>query len=276
MIQIVFKEPNTQKWKRWRTACEKKTRELLESVERGKSPQITDLYKRKSIKKEVYFSKDGPFHGKCAYCECYITDFQRGDIEHYRPKLAVTDENDQPIQVRDEQGQVIPHRGYYWLAYDWRNLLPSCTSCNQPGESKLGKRNRFPVANTHARKPDEIDDEQSLLIHPVEDNPEEHLSVDIKTGELIPCSPKGEMTVRILGLNIRDRLPEERRKMINHVRALVVRIVSDPDESKMQGIFKELEAILSGKCAFSLAGRAMLNELQPLACFLVGHNSQRI
>ncbi|HLC17234.1 MAG TPA: hypothetical protein VJL89_13515 [Thermodesulfovibrionia bacterium] len=158
MVKITFNEPDDEKWKKWRRDCEEGTNKLIDSVNAGNKPEITDLYKRESIKKEIYFNKQGPFHGKCAYCECYITNFQRGDIEHFRPKLAVTDKNDNPIQ----------HPGYYWLAYDWQNLLPSCQICNQPskiGDKKIGKHNRFPVNGNHARTPAEVKDEKPLLIH---------------------------------------------------------------------------------------------------------------
>src|SRR5579872_571430 len=60
---------------------------------------------------------------KCAYCERIC----KADIEHYRPKKAV-----------DEEAQ---HPGYYWLCYEWSNLLPSCITCNREGS----KHNHFPV-----------------------------------------------------------------------------------------------------------------------------------
>ena len=55
------------------------------------------------------------FHNKCAYCESDLGD--NLDVEHFRPKGGVT----------EEPG----HSGYWWLAHDWTNLLPSCTPCNQ-------------------------------------------------------------------------------------------------------------------------------------------------
>jgi hypothetical protein len=66
------------------------------------------------------------YHGKCAYCERYY----KLDVEHYRPKGAISDENN----------KLLRKTGYYWLGYEWSNLLPSCISCNRDG----GKGIKFP------------------------------------------------------------------------------------------------------------------------------------
>ncbi len=259
MVKIDFDPPETRKWKRWRADCKKATKALMDSVEKGDEPDITSLYKRKSIKEEVYFSKEGPFHGKCAYCECYIEDFQHGDMEHYRPKGAVTDENDEPILVRDEKGQPRPHPGYYWLAYDWKNLLPSCTDCNQPGVikgKKIGKRNRFPVIGKHATTPEEVEREKPLLLNPVIDLPEEHLKVDAETGMLVHRTDRGRACIDILGLNLRNRLPERRKDVCDLVRAKVLQMVYDSHYSDETD--KTLSEFKTGKREYSMAGRAAL------------------
>jgi 5-methylcytosine-specific restriction endonuclease McrA len=69
-------------------------------------------------------AKDGLqelYHGKCAYCESPMTE-AAFTIEHYRPKKG-------------------PH-SYYWLGYEWSNLLPVCKPCNGP------KGDRFPIATS--------------------------------------------------------------------------------------------------------------------------------
>src|SRR5262249_14198650 len=68
------------------------------------------------------------FHGKCAYCESRVRASYGGDVEHYRPKGKVDEDNSHP--------------GYYWLAYNPSNLLPSCALCNQA----RGKMTHFPIA----------------------------------------------------------------------------------------------------------------------------------
>jgi hypothetical protein len=62
------------------------------------------------------------FCDKCAYCESKITPGFAWEVEHFRPKKSVAERPDHP--------------GYYWLAYEWTNLLPSCTLCNQRRRDK--------------------------------------------------------------------------------------------------------------------------------------------
>ncbi|MFX1554713.1 MAG: hypothetical protein ACFFBV_12360, partial [Promethearchaeota archaeon] len=147
MIKIHFQEPDTAEWVAWRQDCEKATKKLIESVKEAGECKITNLYKKREIKQTYYLPIDGPFGGKCAYCETQIVSDQYGDMEHYRPKNAVTDENGEEIKKEGENGQTITHPGYYWLAYDWQNLLLTCEMCNRPnpGNKNIGKHNKFPV-----------------------------------------------------------------------------------------------------------------------------------
>ncbi|WP_089812008.1 hypothetical protein [Chitinophaga sp. YR627] len=57
---------------------------------------------------------------KCCFCESKISHTSYGDVEHYRPKSA---------WVQHEEALNKP--GYFWLSYDWNNLLLSCELCNQ-------------------------------------------------------------------------------------------------------------------------------------------------
>lgn len=78
------------------------------------------------------------YYNKCAYCETYDPQFE---VEHYRPKKLVAVEDRTPNQ---------DHNGYYWLSYEWTNLMPSCHDCNKNGV----KGNRFPTANQKKNIPD--------------------------------------------------------------------------------------------------------------------------
>jgi hypothetical protein len=141
------------------------------------------------------------FNGKCAYCEGYVRHVAFGDVEHYRPKKAL-----------NEKG--VDHPGYYWLAYEETNLLPSCELCN-----RKRKRNRFPVSNGFwARCPDEVVLEEPLLLNPYEDNPGEHLEFNPVSNEspfstVLGRTPKGEKSVEIYNLN-RLALAERRGEVI--------------------------------------------------------------
>jgi uncharacterized protein (TIGR02646 family) len=71
------------------------------------------LYKNDDVRHKL----EELFHGKCAYCESRYNRTQPVDIEHFRPKARVSG--------------VDGFRGYWWLAADWNNLLPSCIDCNR-------------------------------------------------------------------------------------------------------------------------------------------------
>ncbi|GEM_PF-397599 len=73
---------------------------------------------------DVKLALDRLFHGKCAYCESVYASIHPMDVEHWRPKGLVT---------KREEGRIIPmvKPGYYWLAAEWTNLLPSCIDCNR-------------------------------------------------------------------------------------------------------------------------------------------------
>jgi uncharacterized protein (TIGR02646 family) len=253
MRRIHLQQPSTKEWQRWLRDCQKETKILQDAIDLGEPVVFKDLYKRR---KEFWFDNDSPFYGKCAYCECYITGFQHGDIEHFRPKGGVTDEFD----------RVIPHPGYYWLAYDWRNLLPSCIACNQAtsvNNKKIGKHNRFPVIGIHAQNQSEIANEQPLLINPAsendDDDPGKHLGIDLTTGLMIPLTERGKMCIEIFGLNVRDRLLEERRTACREVNALwsawAYNIADRPETAKK---FKEIR---QEKCSYSLTQNTMLADL---------------
>ena len=198
-------------------------------------------------------------------------------MEHFRPKGGVTDEDDNTIFLkddhcslaRDESGAPIPHPGYYWLAYEWRNLLPSCTVCNQPksiGDKKIGKHNRFPVIGVHAQTPEEVENEQPLLINPASDEeddaPENHLTMDPNTGLMGYRTERGEICIEIFGLNLRDQLVEERRGACREVRSLLVDLIYNP--ARRDEAAAELIAIREGKRSYTMAARAVLAELEPI------------
>ena len=206
---------------------------------------------------------DPPFHGKCAYCEEIITSNQRGDVEHYRPKGAVSNAENQPVKLR-VGGEDIPHPGYYWLAYDWRNLLPSCILCNQLSrgdESLLGKGNRFPVEGDNAWEPGGEAAERPLILNPCFDDPEEHLGLD-DTGLLFWKSERGEATVKILGLNERN-LPERRRRELENVRYVFAHLLADLTLVRENGLIATAKDRIReaeiGKSEFAMAGRKALS-----------------
>jgi hypothetical protein len=103
---------------------------------------------------------------------------------------------------------------YWWLAYDWRNLVPACDLCNgEPG----GKMNEFPVGKSHVFEVntdiDELDEkEDPLLLHPYDANnkPEDHLKFGLQ-GVVAEdkSSHRGKVSIRVCNL-WRRTLNEER------------------------------------------------------------------
>lgn len=164
MIRVRSSEPQTKEWKQWRKKYDEATQSLLEAVRDGNKPEISNLYKGQ--KEEYYFSSSGPFAGKCAYCEKFLKSNQYGDIDHYRPKGCVT---------KLDNSEVAEHPGYYWLAYCWCNLLPSCSRCNRMSKVDnrfVGKGTRFPVEDEqYAVSPGEETQERPLLLNPIVDDP---------------------------------------------------------------------------------------------------------
>ncbi|RYE15232.1 MAG: hypothetical protein EOP45_18680, partial [Sphingobacteriaceae bacterium] len=94
---------------------------------------LTDAEHKDKIRQSIYGNQlivkklKVIYTNKCAYCECYEPE---PEVEHYRPKKRVTG--------------VPGHPGYYWLCYEWSNLMPSCHDCNKA----KSKGNNFPVENT--------------------------------------------------------------------------------------------------------------------------------
>lgn len=151
------------------------------------------------------------FHRKCAYCEYKLAG--TFDVEHYRPKGRVAED--------------MNHPGYYWLAYTWSNLLPSCEFCNQRRRDKPiwgdlkyantgGKSDQFPLVDEdeRAKAPCEpLEAEHPLLIDPCAINPEHHIKY-LANGEVFATDQEGEATISICNLN-RRRLKELRVKKMN-------------------------------------------------------------
>ncbi|MDE8740550.1 hypothetical protein PZA20_01745 [Pectobacterium polaris] len=201
------------------------------------SPKIAykfDKYKEPDVVRtlELLFNK------KCAYCESNYSAVSVMDVEHYRPKGGV---NECP-----------GHKGYWWLALDWDNLLPSCIDCNRSrGQKKVvlnpdgtvyvtlknensGKENSFPVDGGYfaMQESDDHHLEKPLIINPCQMEPDKHLEWYTTILNLpIICAKsnlglkdsKGENTIKILGLN-RWGLVNERGEVLQQLAVIVVDI----------------------------------------------------
>lgn len=247
MIRITATYPiGDATWDRWRSDADTSLKALETAYKNGQPLVVEELYRRKSVKQNFYFSRNWCFHGKCAYCETMLSEAGHPEIEHYRPKLGVTDENDSPIQVDYGSGNE-KHRGYWWLAYSVTNLLPSCLKCNQASldgaGKKIGKHNRFPVDGKHAITSVDIAGEKPMLLNPMEDDPADHLQPHPVTGlmDVVNHSKRGLMTIQILGLNARDELLKRRKERLSKLKMLLVQSITNDDPAPLLEV-KELSA----------------------------------
>ncbi|MDW8852897.1 hypothetical protein SD960_22550 [Flavobacterium sp. MMLR14_040] len=149
----------------------------------------TEIYGHSNIKNRLRSSQ----YGKCAFCESNVSSISHGDIEHFRPKKYW-------IQ-NDKKGEQGP--GYYWLAYDFTNLLFSCQICNQ-----RQKKNYFPIRRPEFRAHNHhyatyLIKEKPFFVNPIEENPK--YLIGFKEAEAIgkDKNHRGKKTIKALGLNRR-------------------------------------------------------------------------
>lgn len=199
------------------TWMERAANKTTEAINDGPAHVVTDLYRDPAVKAAL----EKLFNSKCAYCESPGLAGSTWDVEHFRPKASVAEDK--------------MHAGYYWLAYTWANLYPSCVFCNQRRKDQptfddpvlgpaTGKLDQFPIAdeNSRAYRPcDSIADEDPLLLDPCSDHPALHLTFDA-TGGVSPRggSTKGDTTIRIFGLK-RKRLRDARLAVLATIDKLI-------------------------------------------------------
>src|SRR5262249_43814469 len=104
------------------------------------------------------------------------------------------------------------HPGYFWLAYEWRNLVLACQECTDgKPDGHPGTRHEFPVkgvrlwerpADPYETWGEALVEEEPLVVHPYDPDVWDHFAFD-DGGYLIPLTEKGRETVRVCGLNRR-------------------------------------------------------------------------
>jgi uncharacterized protein (TIGR02646 family) len=162
------------------------------------------LYGSKSVKNALQKAQ----YGKCAFCESKVSHIAYGDVEHFRPKAGYRQGPDDPL-VRP---------GYYWLAYEWSNVLFCCQLCNQ-----RFKGNQFPLLDATQRAKSHHDDmknEQPLFIHPAIEDPSMFLEFRAEYLRATGGNLRGKATIEVLGLN-REELVELRRDVLRPIKALI-------------------------------------------------------
>lgn len=195
----------------------------------GEAPDF-NVYSDTAVKIELHEL----FGGHCAYCESRYDHVSPMDVEHYRPKGGVI-----------ETDGKLSKPGYYWLAADWDNLLPSCIGCNRARsqeetqasgkvvQATTGKANQFPLAegSARAKAAGEEAAEDALLLDPCRDDPRPHLMfrsdgyVEPRKSPEEDAKPRGMATIGVCGLD-RASLVESRRRAATRLRAAMDSILS--------------------------------------------------
>ncbi len=146
-------------------------------------------------------------HNKCCYCESAFSGTSYGDVEHFRPKAAYNPGLNLPLA----------YPGYFWLAYEWRNLLFSCQICNQQF-----KKNHFALLDESKRAKPITDmaallQEEQLLVDLCQENPEDHVTFQNEVVRPKTGSVRGEYLIKVYGLD-RPALVEDRERRFKETR----------------------------------------------------------
>jgi hypothetical protein len=157
------------------------------------------------------------------------------------------------------------HPGYYWLAYDWTNLVPVCGMCNGR------KSTRFPLmpGSKYATRPGGEKGEKPVFLHPAlgRENPENHFEYRAKTGYLKPKTERARLMIEILDLN-REGLVDERRAAYQACVDLMTDYLDTAKDFNTVRTAAKRETIAkywAGTAKYSFVGRCALGELRRMA-----------
>jgi hypothetical protein len=140
---------------------------------------------------------------KCAYCETPVSAASPQQTDSFRPA-------DGALGL---EGKASPDH-YWWLAYEWGNIIPACVNCNRL------KGRRFPVRGVRAQPGTTgalLRKEEPLLLDPFDDQPEQHV-VFTEDGLVVSRTEQGRVTIEVLGLN-REQLVTARHAALEGMRS---------------------------------------------------------
>ncbi|HSC54471.1 MAG TPA: hypothetical protein VLC98_12650 [Phnomibacter sp.] len=236
-----------------------------------------DIYKGRLVNPDnsssntVTIALKGLYNNKCAYCE-KLCHYPR--VEHFRPKGRVT--GNQPLA-----------NGYYWLCYEWTNLLPSCHECN----SVEAKGDRFPIKAIRKStfpitgNPPVFDaaqnifdsayltDEDPYYIHP-EYCDDFWLHFDFeRDGKIVGVSDYGQRTIADLKLDDEDRNGWRREiyesyfnrllKLVRRYKRTLNPITDAIFDEELDGIIREIVCTSEDKfVSYTLFRKALVKKIE--------------
>ncbi len=213
------------------------------------------------------------YNNKCCFCESNASPSSFWQVEHFRPK------NKSP--KKSKYGH---HNGYYWLGYEWSNLLLICSKCNNK------KNSHFPLLNSENRiKNHPLDANNSLisnitnsiyenegciLLNPEIDKVEDFLifkpNGDIKG---IDTQGRGEISIELYHLR-RENLILARRKISDDFFDEIKSILADyltgdiPEQSLIHLLnvkFRTLTKKINPKIEYSRVWNFLFNKFHIFA-----------
>ena len=168
----------------------------------------SSLYKANSVVQALNLV----YYSKCAYCN-QLPVGSPIQVDHFRPKKGV---------------RGITHTGYYWLGYEWTNLLLSCGNCNSIKNNKFAledENTRLPGPKLNGNLFDQdchyihskyLSYEKYQFLNPEVDKISRHL-VYLPDGKIYGLSPRGVYTIDELGLNRDELYIDGRKKLIDDI-----------------------------------------------------------
>ena len=158
-------------------------------------------------------------HDKCCFCEAKFSENSYGDVEHFRPKKA----------YKKRRARILTYPGYYWLGYDWSNLMFSCEKCN-----RKYKRNDFPLDDETTRvanhtQAGNLNNEDRLLIDPINEDPDRFIVFDDEVPLPRNSSLKGKTSIDVYGL---ERMNNERLEYLVLLDGLLPYCNVDPTDNQ--------------------------------------------
>ena len=198
-----------------------------------------------SIRKKTIEKLKDIYSNKCGFCESKL--YESVYIEYYRPKSK-----------------------YYWLFYEWSNIIPVCHACSIRKGNKFeieGKEVLEPQLNREEWRANSLSclNEKPLLLHPEIDYPEKHLYFT-NDGYIHSNNKRGKHTIETCNLN-RESLVVRRKdivenflKKLEYIILLMNKNLNANEIMKVsKPIFEDLQQSSNQSNEFSLLYKNMLD-----------------
>jgi uncharacterized protein (TIGR02646 family) len=175
----------------------------------------SSIYAHADVKKALRTAQ----HDKCAYCET-LNPSSHEVVEHFRPKNGWQQKRDDTLRKP----------AYFWLSYEWKNLLFACDYCNDIAH----KGNLFPLDDPSQRadatNPD-IENEKPLLINPYDVNPIQHIKWNRDIPRPRNRSKIGSTCIQVFGLDQDGLLMDQRRQYFIEVENILALVETSSQEN---------------------------------------------